>query len=111
MRGVPSVGDLQDRLARWAEACLSCDLADREAAEEGVRLAYRSGGLDPPAKIVWCSGPLQIATALAGASPSRSIGGSVRAAIYDAVRDKAAAIAAWTYGLTEAQYAQLDLRT
>ena len=53
---------LSDYLDRWGAAHLSCQPADRDTAEEGIRLAYAAAGLAPPRRIVWCGGPLDIAT-------------------------------------------------
>jgi hypothetical protein len=46
--------------ARWAAIRRSTEPADRGAAEEGVRLAYRAAGLDPPARLVWCDSPVAL---------------------------------------------------
>src|ERR1700727_443921 len=40
--------------ARWAAIRRSTEPADRDAAEEGARLAYRAARLKPPARFVWC---------------------------------------------------------
>lgn len=53
--------------ARWQSNRLSTAPADRAAAEEGVRLAYREAGLAPPC-IVWRDGPVSLATSWASAS-------------------------------------------
>jgi hypothetical protein len=51
----------QDRYrARWAAIRRSTEPADRAAAEEGVRLAYRAAGFDPPARLVWCDSPVAL---------------------------------------------------
>lgn len=42
----------------WLGHGLSCEPADRPAAEEGVREAYRLVGLTPPRMIVWLDSPL-----------------------------------------------------
>jgi hypothetical protein len=47
--------------ARWAAIRRSTAPADRSAAEEGVRLAYRAAALPPPARFVWCESPLALA--------------------------------------------------
>src|ERR1700727_3726089 len=39
--------------ARWAAIRRSTEPADRAAAEEGARLAYRAARLKPPARFVW----------------------------------------------------------
>jgi hypothetical protein len=75
-------------LDRWAAAHLSCEPADREIAENGVRLAYAAGGLEPPARIVWCGGPLEIARNLAAADLHDRIGDNVKTEVFNRVRDK-----------------------
>jgi hypothetical protein len=84
---------LGDYLNRWAAAHLSCEPADRQTAEEGIRLAYATAGLPPPARIVWCGGPLEIARQLAAASPTDLIGRNVKAEVFDDVREKVATLA------------------
>ena len=46
--------------ARWSAIRRSTEPADRGAAEEGVRLAYRAAGFEPPARIMWCDGPVAL---------------------------------------------------
>jgi hypothetical protein len=53
--------------ARWKGNRLSTAPADRAAAEDGVRMAYREAGLAPPS-IVWHDGPVSLATSWASAS-------------------------------------------
>ena len=77
---------LSDYLDRWGAAHLSCQPADRENGEEGVRLAYATAGLAPPRRIVWCGGPLEIAKHLATASPAAAIGRNVKAEVFDQVQ-------------------------
>src|SRR5215471_3806422 len=43
---------------RWTKIGLCTEPADRPRAEAAIREMYRQGGLDPPAKIVWCGSPL-----------------------------------------------------
>jgi hypothetical protein len=43
---------------RWMEIGLCTDPADRPRAEAAIREMYRQGGLEPPARIVWCGSPL-----------------------------------------------------
>ena len=43
---------------RWTEIGLCTDPSDRPRAEVAIREIYRQGGLEPPAKIVWCGSPL-----------------------------------------------------
>ena len=42
----------------WMAVGLSTIPADRVAAEEGVKLAYRAAGLDPPRIIIWLNSPM-----------------------------------------------------
>ncbi|MEV7006937.1 DUF6745 domain-containing protein [Streptosporangium sp. NPDC051022] len=44
---------------RWEEVALRTDPADRDRAEEGIRLAYRIGGLAEPERIVWVGSPAE----------------------------------------------------
>lgn len=46
---------------RWMTIRRSTLPADRSCAEDGVRLAYRATGLDPPQRIEWCRGPTELA--------------------------------------------------
>ncbi len=41
----------------WLRHGLSTEPADRPTAEEGVRAAYRAGGLEPPRFIIWLGSP------------------------------------------------------
>ena len=75
--------------ARWAAIRRSTEPADRGAAEEGVRLAYRAAGLKPPARLVWCEGP--VALSHLALRPSRADGPNVKPAIVDRPRRQVAA--------------------
>jgi hypothetical protein len=75
--------------ARWAAIRRSTERADRSAAEEGVRLAYRLAGLAPPTRFVWCESPLALAR-FAGRA-CRADGANVRPAVVDRPRRKVAA--------------------
>ncbi|MFF0965345.1 DUF6745 domain-containing protein [Streptomyces sp. NPDC003703] len=44
-------------VARWRSSSAAARPADRAAAEEGVRLAYRRAGLAEPERIVWAPSP------------------------------------------------------
>lgn len=46
-----------DAVARWRSWATAARPADRAAAEEGVRLAYRRAGLTEPERIVWAPSP------------------------------------------------------
>ncbi|HWU09918.1 MAG TPA: hypothetical protein VN520_26690 [Streptomyces sp.] len=41
----------------WRGVAAATGRADRDAAEDGVRLAYRSAGLDEPERIIWADSP------------------------------------------------------
>ena len=93
---------------KWTGIGLCTEPANRQLAEDGVRLAYRTAGLDEP-RIVWCSSPLAMALTRAivlhgmpedlGALVNKSIGASVwdsvgasvwdsvGASVWDSVRD------------------------
>jgi hypothetical protein len=49
----------------WTAVGFGAGTTDRAVAEAGVRLAYRSAGLAPPAWVVWLSSPLRGAVAAA----------------------------------------------
>jgi len=68
--------------ARWAAIRRSTEPADRAAAEEGARLAYRAAGLKPPARFVWCESPLALANLAHRAS--RRDGPNVKPAVIPA---------------------------
>ncbi|MGO4756898.1 hypothetical protein AB4212_51260, partial [Streptomyces sp. 2MCAF27] len=42
---------------RWRAVAAATGPADREAAEEGVRLAYDAAGIARPERIVWVDSP------------------------------------------------------
>lgn len=42
----------------WLAVGLSTEPADRHAAEEGVRQAYRRAGLKPPSVVIWLDSPI-----------------------------------------------------
>lgn len=73
--------------SRWAAIRRSTERADREAAEDGVRLAYRSAGLKPPARFVWCESPVALSHLARGVS--RADGVNVRSVIIDRPHRKA----------------------
>jgi len=57
----------------WRAVAAATGRADRGAAEDGVRLAYRSAGLDEPERIIWADSPKAAVRAveeLAGAGRS-----------------------------------------
>jgi hypothetical protein len=72
----------------WTAARVSTAPADRRAAEEGVRLAYKSAGLSPPSQIIWCLGPIAMARAWTEALGHERIGANVKPALVDAVQSR-----------------------
>src|SRR5690348_14588106 len=70
--------------AHWSAIRRSTAPADRDAAEEGVRLAYRAAGLAPPRRVVWCDGP--IALAERARHITQADGANVRSVLVDRVR-------------------------
>ena len=76
--------ELNSYRARWSAIRRSTAPADRDAAEEGVRLAYRAAGLPPPARVVWCDSP--IALAERAGHITRADGANVRPALIDRLR-------------------------
>ncbi|WP_329083398.1 DUF6745 domain-containing protein [Streptosporangium sp. NBC_01469] len=56
---------LADAVTRWDPVAHATGPADRPAAEEGVRAAYRGAGLPEPERIVWFASPAQGAVAAA----------------------------------------------
>ncbi|MGI5237507.1 DUF6745 domain-containing protein [Dactylosporangium sp. CA-139066] len=62
--------------AKWLAAGLSTAPADRAAAREAVRLAYRSAGLPEPRHIVWFASPLAGARAAALLTGRRDLPGA-----------------------------------
>jgi hypothetical protein len=75
--------------ARWAAIRRSTEPADRGAAEEGVRLAYRAAGLAPPGRLVWCNGPIALSERAGRAS--RTDGANVKSTIVHRMRRQVAA--------------------
>ncbi|WP_202638481.1 DUF6745 domain-containing protein [Bailinhaonella thermotolerans] len=56
---------LDDASARWTRRAFATGPADREAAERGVRRAYRAAGLPEPEHVLWFGSPAQGAIAAA----------------------------------------------
>ena len=75
--------------ARWAAIRRSTEPADRDAAEEGVRLAYRAAGFEPPSRLVWCDSP--VALSHRALRPARSDGPNIKPAVIDRPRRQVAA--------------------
>jgi hypothetical protein len=76
--------------ARWAAIRRSTEPADRSTAEEAVRLAYHAAGFRPPARLVWCDGPVALSHLACRAS--RADGPNVKSAVVDRLRRKVAAL-------------------
>ena len=89
MTASTTADSLQDHLGRWAASVLSCQETNRDAAEEGIKLAYSVAGLKPPQKIIWHSGPLAIADDLASIVPRDPIGKPVKYEICDLPKSRA----------------------
>jgi hypothetical protein len=96
---------------RWLKIGLCTDPADRPAAEDGVRLAYKMAGLKEPERIVWCGSPLSqgltraIVFGLTGnaeANVGDSVWASVRASVRASVWASVGAVRASVYGQHEA---------
>ncbi|WP_327009451.1 hypothetical protein OHA72_20735 [Dactylosporangium sp. NBC_01737] len=62
--------------AKWLAAGLSTAPADRDAAADAVRLAYRAAGLPEPAHVVWFASPAAGARAAALLTGRRDLPGS-----------------------------------
>src|SRR5487761_143721 len=72
---------------QWLAHGLSTELADRSAAEAGIRAAYRAAKLDPPRFIIWLGSPMSgaIGQAWAPAIISRYLDAQVYAQVDDQV--------------------------
>src|SRR5487761_613836 len=75
---------------QWLAHGLSTELADRSAAEAGIRAAYRAAKLDPPRFIIWLGSPMSgaIGQAWAPAIISRYLDAQVDDQVDDQVRDQ-----------------------
>ncbi|MEU5362963.1 DUF6745 domain-containing protein [Streptomyces sp. NPDC005925] len=82
-------GDWVDVTATWREVAAATGPADRTAAEDGVRLAYRLAGLPEPGRILWAGSPREGAELAARLTADGTTGDSVR----DAVRTRPWALA------------------
>lgn len=64
---------------KWRAVAAATGPADRTAAEEGVRLAYRTAGLAEPERIVWAGSPRSgVAAVRSLDDPGRSVRDEVR---------------------------------
>ncbi|MFK4144051.1 DUF6745 domain-containing protein [Streptomyces sp. NPDC004065] len=79
----------------WREVAAATGPADRAAAEEGVRLAYRLAGLPEPGEIVWVGSPragaLLAARLTADGRAGRSVRDEVRSRPWAAARERVCA--------------------
>ncbi|MFF5160188.1 DUF6745 domain-containing protein [Streptomyces sp. NPDC000348] len=75
--------------ARWRAWASAAVPADRAAAEEGVRLAYRSAGLREPERVIWAGSPREGVTLVRqGADFGASVREAVRTAPWAAERGR-----------------------
>ena len=102
-----SIEGLSGYLEHWAAAQLSCEPANRSVADESVRLSYATAGLNPPERIVWCGGPLEITDALRRVSPTDRVGSSVKAQVFDQIRHSVGVLAEVFWNEVIAATAQL----
>ncbi|MGY0020052.1 DUF6745 domain-containing protein [Streptomyces sp. YJ-C3] len=78
-RSREGAGSAAADLAHWRAVAAATGPADREAAEAGVRLAYREARLAEPARILWADSPRAAAvTLLARRAETGEPGSSVR---------------------------------
>jgi len=76
---------LAETRARWDGIRRSTAPADREAAVDGVVLAYAAAGLPPPEHIVWCNSPIEIARCRREGQQGWTAGANVKSSIVDIV--------------------------
>src|SRR5215813_5565501 len=88
MLDVTPLAALEEHLQRWTALRTTCAPADRDTADEGIRLAYQAAGLSAPARIIWCGGPIEIAQQLAAATARDHVGSNVKALVFDAPQQK-----------------------
>ena len=104
------IAKFPEYVKKWTDIGLCTDPANRPEAEKAINKSYRSAGLQPPKKIVWCGSPFSQGLVRAiildkklikdfwdsvGASVwdsvwdsvGASVGASVRASVGDSVRD------------------------
>ncbi|MFR9800085.1 DUF6745 domain-containing protein [Streptomyces sp. MS06] len=75
---MPRETERTDVAAAWREVAAATGPADRGAAEEGVRLAYRLAGLPEPERIVWAGSPRAAVALAARLTADGTAGRSVR---------------------------------
>ncbi len=82
-------GPVDDGVDAWRMVAAATGPADREAAEAGVRLAYRRAGLAEPARIEWADSPREALRLLRGGQhgPDGPYGPDARgASVRDTIR-------------------------
>ena len=75
----------------WLAVGLSTEPANRPAAEEGVRQAYRRAGMEPPSVVIWLGSPYAGCVASAMLNPDQvwnQVWAQVWAQVRDQVRDQ-----------------------
>lgn len=81
-RGRPDTGSVMKQTTaqeKWRSVAAATGPADRSAAEEGVRLAYRAAGLAEPGRVLWADSPLSAVTLVRGLTDQgRSVRDAVR---------------------------------
>jgi hypothetical protein len=84
----------------WTRVGFGTGATDRSAAEAGVRLAYRSAGLAPPARVVWLASPLRgaVAAALIADPVPLDGGGPLTWAVHDELAAQGLDLAAGDQG-------------
>ncbi|WP_246102435.1 DUF6745 domain-containing protein [Streptomyces piniterrae] len=78
--GAAAAGVRPAEVEEWRRVAAATGAADREAAEAGVRMAYRLAGLAEPERVEWAGSPRE-ATARVLASSQAELGASVRDAV------------------------------
>ena len=82
---IAALGQYRDR---WLAVRRATQPADRSAAEAGVRLAYRAAGLEPPRRVIWSRGPIELADLTREVLPTD--GPDLRSKVIDGVRHRVA---------------------
>jgi hypothetical protein len=79
---------LRQHRQEWAAARKATEKADRAAAEDGIRQAYRAAKLAEPRKIIWSDGPVAMARDWVDRYGREKVGNPVKPAIVDAVQSR-----------------------
>jgi hypothetical protein len=80
------LGILKEHCDRWTRIRLSTAPSDRDAAAEGVAIAYAAAGFPPPQRIEWAGSPIEIARLWMRGPRSADAGASLSAVIVDKLR-------------------------